>query len=87
MAFRDGVLVHSQAGAMPAAALEDLIARRRESRRRGERAATTLDTLASGLDVAATGTEGPWPQRASSRRQVSRAVQTRRESSSSTTIS
>ena len=27
MAFRDGVLVYSQAGAMPAAALEDLISR------------------------------------------------------------
>lgn len=27
MAFRDGVLVYSQAGAMPAAALEDLIGR------------------------------------------------------------
>ena len=27
MAFRDGVLVHSQAGALPAPALEDLISR------------------------------------------------------------
>ena len=80
-------LAHDGGGARRPRSLEELIARRRESRRRAH-GGTTLDALSARLDVVATGTDGaPAPQRASSSMQESRAVQMRRDSSSSTTIS